>query len=104
MGVKSRSAFASLVDGLPLTAPVDYMHCILQGVFPDVLKICYQSLKTQEKDSVNTLISELSCPREFHFRDESGLWMKCHSSKSTKCLIGEYSNMSNILFEPNSVL
>ena len=64
VGVKGRSAFAGLVDGLPLTAPVDYMHCILQSVFPDVLKSCYQSLASQEKDSVNTLISELSCPRE----------------------------------------
>ena len=51
VGVKGRSAFAILVDGLPLTAPVDYMHCILQGVFPDVLRICDQSLTTQEKDS-----------------------------------------------------
>ena len=33
-------------------------------VFPDVLKICYQSLTSQEKDSVNTLISDLSCARE----------------------------------------
>ena len=40
------------------------MHCILQGVFPDVLKICYQSLASQEKHSVNALISELSRPRE----------------------------------------
>ena len=38
-GVKGRSAFNDLVIGLPLTAPVDYMHCVLLGVFPELLKL-----------------------------------------------------------------
>ena len=33
VGVKGRSAFAGLFDGLPLTARVDYTQCILQGYF-----------------------------------------------------------------------
>ena len=63
-GVIGKSAFADLVTGLPLTAPFDYMHCILLGVFPDVLKLCYRSLSSEKKSVVAELISELSCPRE----------------------------------------
>ena len=37
VGIKGKSAFADLVEGLPLTAPVDYMHCVLLGVFPELL-------------------------------------------------------------------
>ena len=40
------------------------MHCVLLGVFPDVLKLCYRSLSSEEKSVVSKLISELSCPRE----------------------------------------
>ena len=32
VGVKGRSAFSSIIDGLPLTAPIDYMHCVLLDV------------------------------------------------------------------------
>ena len=42
VGVKGKSAFASLIKGLPLSAPLDYMHCILLDVFPDLLKFCYK--------------------------------------------------------------
>ena len=38
VGVKGKSAFASLLDGLPSTAPDDYMCCVLIGVFSEVLK------------------------------------------------------------------
>ena len=38
VGVKGKSALASLIDGLPSTAPVDYMCCILIGVFSEVRK------------------------------------------------------------------
>ena len=64
VGVKGRSPFSDLIDGLPLTAPIDYMHCVLIGVFPAVLKLCYQSLSGPSKELVSILISELSCPRE----------------------------------------
>ena len=39
VGVKSRSAFSSNIEGLPVTATIDYMHCILIGVYPDLLKL-----------------------------------------------------------------
>ena len=42
-GVKGRSSFAELVDGLPLACGIDYMHCVLLGVYHDLLK---QHLKT----------------------------------------------------------
>ena len=32
-GVKGKSAFANMIEGLPLSAPIDYMHCELLGVF-----------------------------------------------------------------------
>ena len=63
-GVKGKSAFVPLIDGLPLTAPIDYMHCVLQGVLPDVLKLCFKSLATDEKNAINSVLSNLSCPRE----------------------------------------
>ncbi len=37
-GYKGVSAFENIVDGLPLSAGVDYMHCILIGVFPNLFK------------------------------------------------------------------
>ena len=63
-GVKGKSAFADLIEGLPITAPIDYMHCVLLGVFPEVLKLCYKALPQDEKIKVNVVISQLSCPRE----------------------------------------
>ena len=64
VGVKGRSAFAGIIDNLHLTAPTDYMHCVLLGVFPEVLKLCYRSLSTEDKDNINVTLSSLSCPRE----------------------------------------
>ena len=63
-GVKGKSAFVALIDGLPLTAPVDYMHCVLLGVFPEVLKLCIKDLTADEKIKINVLLSSLSCPLE----------------------------------------
>ena len=34
VGVKGRSPFSEFIAGLPLTAPVDYMRCVLLGAFP----------------------------------------------------------------------
>ena len=64
VGVKGRSAFADIVEGLPLTAPVDYMHCVLLGVYPDLLKFCFKSLSNEEKINVAKVVSNLTCPRE----------------------------------------
>ena len=35
-GVKGKTAFAAKIDDLPLMAPVDCMHCVLLGVFPEL--------------------------------------------------------------------
>ena len=64
VGVKGRSAFSSIIDGLPLTAPIDYMHCVLLGVFPDLLRLCFKELSTEEKIKVNIVVSNMCCPRE----------------------------------------
>ena len=64
VGVKGKSAFALILDGLPLSAPIDYMHCVLSGVFSEVLKTCYQSLNPMQRESLNAEVAQLSCPRE----------------------------------------
>ena len=64
IGVKGRSAFAGIIDGLLLTAPVDYMHCVLLGVFPELLRLFHKTPPTQDKNDIQLLISELQCPRE----------------------------------------
>ena len=33
VGVKGKSAFLTIINGLSLTAPIDYMHCVLLGIF-----------------------------------------------------------------------
>ena len=64
VGVKGRSAFASIVDNLPLSAPIDYMHCVLLGVFPETLKICQKSISVNDRKLISSEVSQLSCPRE----------------------------------------
>ena len=53
-----------MIEGLPLTAPIDYMHCVLLGVFPDLLKLCYKALSCREREKVNSITANLCCPRE----------------------------------------
>ena len=67
VGVKGRSEFSLVIDGLPLTAPVDYMHCVLIGVFTELLKVCYKSLSAKEREDINRKTSGLACPREMIF-------------------------------------
>ena len=64
VGVKGESAFSMIIDGLPLTAPIDYMHCVMLGVFPDLLKLCYKTLNARHKTEICDIIEQLSCPRE----------------------------------------
>ena len=74
-GVKGKSAFARIVEGLPLTAGIDYMHCILLGVYPDVLRNLLKSLNREQKVSINELIDRIHAPREVikHARKIRGL-------------------------------
>ena len=62
--MKGRSAFSDIVCGLPLTAPVDYMHCVLLGVFPELLRLIIRKLTTATKREINDIVSSLACPRE----------------------------------------
>ena len=63
-GVKGRSAFASLVDGLPLTVGIDYMHWILQGVYKDVFEQQLRNLSKSQEQRLNEIIANLHAPRE----------------------------------------
>ena len=62
--VKGRSAFADLKDGLPLTVPFDYMHCLLLGFFQELLKLCYKSFSSDDKTTTAQIVSDISCPLE----------------------------------------
>ena len=56
VGVKGKSAFSIIVDELPLTAPIDYTHCVLLGVFLEVVKLCYRSMSPDERDLLNQIV------------------------------------------------
>ena len=64
VGVKGKSPFAPLIKNLPVTAPVDYMHCVLLGVFPETLRLCFKTLTHTAKSVISQIVSNLSCPRE----------------------------------------
>ena len=40
------------------------MHCVLLGVFPELLKLCYHNLSNEDKQQFKTVLSNLTCPRE----------------------------------------
>ena len=63
-GVKGRSAFSDLMDNLPLAAPVDYMHCVLLRVFPELLRQLLKKSAAMSKREINEVIQSLACPRE----------------------------------------
>ena len=63
-GIKGRSAFSSIINGLPLAAPIDYMHCILLGVFPDFLKLIAKSMSFGVKQKIDERVQNPACPRE----------------------------------------
>ena len=63
-GVKGTSAFSTLVSNLPLTAPNDYMHCVLIGVFPETLKFCLRQMKSDKRKIESERVELLQCPRE----------------------------------------
>ena len=63
-GVKGRSAFDGLVKGLPLSAGIDYMHCVLLGVFQDLLKFHWKGTAAADKLTMTSEIQNLEPPIE----------------------------------------
>ena len=63
-GVKGQSAFRDVLSGLRLTAPIDHMHCILLGVFPELLKHLLKKMASTSRKEINDLVPSLTCPRE----------------------------------------
>ena len=63
-GVKGQSAFIDVVSDLPLTAPIDYIHCILQGVFPELLKSLLKKMAQISRNEMNDLDPSLTCPQK----------------------------------------
>ena len=63
-GVKWKSAFSSIINGLPLSAPIDFMHCVLLGIFPELLKFCYRKLDFWNKEFLNAGVAKLACLQE----------------------------------------
>ena len=63
-GVKGRSAFDSLVERLPLSAGIDYMHCVLLGVFQDLLKFHWKGTTAADKLTMTSEIQNLKSPIE----------------------------------------
>ena len=65
VGVKGRSAFSDIIPGLPLSACIDYMHCVLIGVYQSLLKL-HIKLTTERKllESFNKQVNKISFPCE----------------------------------------
>ena len=63
-GVKGRSSFDGLVKGLPLSAGIDYMHCVLIGVFEDLLKFHWKGRSAADKLIITSEIHNLQSPIE----------------------------------------
>ena len=65
MGVKGRIAFSDIIPGLPLSACIDYMHCVLIGVYQSLLKL-HIGLMTERKllGIFNKQVKKISFPCE----------------------------------------
>ena len=59
VGVKGRSAFSELVSGLPLSACIDYLHCVLIGVYQALLKLHVKLM--DERKETESFITETAC-------------------------------------------
>ena len=65
VGLKSRSAFSKLVPGLPLSACIEYTHCVLIGVYQALLQLHVKLMdEKKETESFNTKTDSLSRPCE----------------------------------------
>ena len=62
-GVKGRSSFACLVDGLPLTAGIDYTHCVLQGVYENVLENQVEKLSKTDEAVLKDQVEQIHAPK-----------------------------------------
>ena len=63
-GVKGRSAFHGLVADLPLSAGIDYMHCVLLGCFQEILKFFWKLMSTQMKNVIAAETNRMRAPLE----------------------------------------
>ena len=61
-GVKGKSAFFGLVKNLPLSAGINYMHCVLLGCFKEILNFLWRGLSTQEKIIVSKEVQDTGAP------------------------------------------
>ena len=64
VGVKGRSAFSCVVPGLLLSAPVDYMHCVLLGVYASLLARHMKSLNKKERVEIDDILYHVTVPVE----------------------------------------
>ena len=63
-GVKGRSAFFEIVEISSLEATVDYMQCVLLGVFPEFLNCLLQLLTPSVWEQMSKTVLTLNCPNE----------------------------------------
>ena len=74
-GVKGRSEFECLVKDIPISFNIDYMHCILLGVYPVTFKSIVKTLSTEQRSNFNTKVKNIAAPAEVigHGRKMRGL-------------------------------
>ena len=63
-GVKGRSAFHGLVADLPLSAGIDYMHCVLLGCFQEILNFFWKLMSTHMKNMIAAETNRMRAPLE----------------------------------------
>ena len=63
-GVKGRSAFQNLVADIPLSFNIDYMHCILLGVYHVLLRFVTKLLSKREDENFYICVKNLKAPSE----------------------------------------
>ena len=74
-GGKGASAFDRIVDGLPLSAGIDYMHCVLIGVYQEILKLQIKKMVPRDRSTFDYEIAQIRAPQEVieHGRSFRGL-------------------------------
>ena len=65
VGAKGRSAFSVIILGLPLSACIDYLHCVLIGVHQSLLKLHIKLMIVRKLfESFNKQVKKISFPCE----------------------------------------